>query len=118
MAMANPDPEIRPELATPHVAVMATGRSDFPNQINNVLCFPGLFRGVLDVRAREINEEMKLAAAEAIAAAVPRNELAAEYVIPSVFHPTVFKNVAKEVAAAAIRTGVAEREKKLVSTFI
>jgi malate dehydrogenase (oxaloacetate-decarboxylating) len=117
-AMANPDPEIRPELAAPHVAVMATGRSDFPNQINNVLCFPGLFRGVLDVRAREINEEMKLAAAEAIAAAVPRNELSTEYVIPSVFHPTVFKNVARDVAAAAIRTGVAEAERKTVSSFI
>jgi malate dehydrogenase (oxaloacetate-decarboxylating) len=116
-AMANPDPEIRPEVAGPHVAVMATGRSDFPNQINNVLCFPGLFRGVLDVRARQINEEMKLAAAEAIAGAVSRNELSAEYIIPSVFHPHVFKNVAKEVAAAAIRTGVAEGEKKLVSAF-
>jgi malate dehydrogenase (oxaloacetate-decarboxylating) len=118
MAMANPDPEIRPELAAPHVAVMATGRSDFPNQINNVLCFPGLFRGVLDVRARHINEEMKLAAAEAIAAAVHKSELSAEYVIPSVFHPTVFKNVARDVAAKAIETGVAERERKAVSTFM
>ncbi len=116
-AMANPDPEIRPELAAPHVAVMATGRSDFPNQINNVLCFPGLFRGVLDVRAREINEEMKLVAAQTIAAAVSRSELSAEYVIPSVFHPTVFKNVAREVAAAAIRTGVADAERKAVTTF-
>ncbi len=118
MAMANPDPEIRPELASPHVAVMATGRSDFPNQINNVLCFPGLFRGVLDVRAREINEPMKLAAAEAIAAAVSRTELSAEYVIPSVFHPTVFKNVAREVAKAAIATGVADRERKTVTNFL
>jgi malate dehydrogenase (oxaloacetate-decarboxylating) len=118
MAMANPDPEIRPELAGPHVAVMATGRSDFPNQINNVLCFPGLFRGVLDVRARQINEEMKLAAAEAIAAAVSKSELSPEYVIPSVFHPTVFKNVARDVAAKAIETGVAERERKAVATFM
>ncbi len=118
MAMANPDPEIRPELASPYVAVMATGRSDFPNQINNVLCFPGLFRGVLDVRARHINEEMKLAAAEAIAAAVSKSELSAEYVIPSVFHSTVFKNVARDVAAKAIETGVAERERKAVSTFM
>jgi malate dehydrogenase (oxaloacetate-decarboxylating) len=118
MAMANPDPEIRPELASPHVAVMATGRSDFPNQINNVLCFPGLFRGVLDVRARQINEEMKLAAAEAIAAAVSKSELSPEYVIPSVFHPTVFKAVARDVAAAAIETGVAERERKAVATFM
>jgi malate dehydrogenase (oxaloacetate-decarboxylating) len=118
MAMANPDPEIRPELAAPHVAVMATGRSDFPNQINNVLCFPGLFRGVLDVRARQINEEMKLAAAEAIAAAVSKSELSPEYVIPSVFHSTVFKNVARDVAAKAIETGVAERERKAIATFM
>ncbi len=118
MAMANPDPEIRPELAAPYVRVMATGRSDFPNQINNVLCFPGLFRGVLDVRAREINEPMKLAAAEAIAAAVSKQELGPEYIIPSVFHPTVFKNVARDVAAKAIETGVAERERKAVSTFM
>jgi malate dehydrogenase (oxaloacetate-decarboxylating) len=118
MAMANPDPEIRPELAGPHVAVMATGRSDFPNQINNVLCFPGLFRGVFDVRAREINEEMKLAAAQAIAAAVSKTELSPEYIIPSVFHPTVFKNVARDVAAAAIATGVAEKERKAITSFL
>ena len=117
MAMANPDPEIRPELVAGHVAVMATGRSDFPNQINNVLCFPGLFRGVLDVRASQINEEMKLAAAQAIAAAVSKDELSSEYIIPSVFHPTVFKNVARDVAAAAIATGVAERERKATTSF-
>jgi malate dehydrogenase (oxaloacetate-decarboxylating) len=117
-ALANPDPEIDPDLAAPYAAVLATGRSDYPNQINNVLCFPGLFRGVLDVRAREINEEMKLAAAQAIAAAVAKNELGPEYVIPSVFHPTIFKNVARDVAAAAIRTGVAEGERKMVSSFI
>jgi malate dehydrogenase (oxaloacetate-decarboxylating) len=118
MAMANPDPEIRPELAGPYVKVMATGRSYFPNQINNVLCFPGLFRGVLDVRARQINEEMKVVAAEAIAAAVAKNELSPEYIIPSVFHPTVFKNVAKAVSEAAIEDGVAEREKKAIPVFI
>jgi malate dehydrogenase (oxaloacetate-decarboxylating) len=118
-AMANPDPEIRPEEAGAHVRVMATGRSDYPNQINNVLCFPGLFRGVLDVRAREINEPMKLAAAEAIAAAVSKNELSAEYIIPSVFHSTVFRNVAREVANAAIATGAAERpEKAKATTFV
>ena len=111
-AIANPDPEIRPELAAPYVKVMATGRSDFPNQINNVLCFPGLFRGVLDVRAREINEAMKLAAAEAIAAAVPRSELSPEYIIPSVFHPGVASSVARAVAKAAIETGVAEQPGK------
>jgi len=111
-AMANPTPEIMPEECAECVTVMATGRSDYPNQINNVLCFPGLFRGVLDVRAREINEAMKLAAAEAIAAAVGKNELSAEYIIPSVFHPTVFKNVARDVAHAAIETGAAERPEK------
>ncbi len=112
MAMANPDPEIRPEVAAPYVKVMATGRSDFPNQINNVLCFPGLFRGVLDVRARHVNEEMKLAAAEAIAGAVGRAELGPEYVIPSVFHPTVHRNVARAVARAAVATGVGESERE------
>jgi malate dehydrogenase (oxaloacetate-decarboxylating) len=111
-AMANPDPEIQPAIAAGHVRIMATGRSDFPNQINNVLCFPGLFRGVLDVRAREINEAMKLAAAHAIAAAVPKAELSFEYIIPSVFHPTVFKNVARAVARTAIETGVADRPGK------
>jgi malate dehydrogenase (oxaloacetate-decarboxylating) len=118
MAMANPDPEIRPEEAGEDVKVMATGRSDYPNQINNVLCFPGLFRGVLDVRARQITENMKLAAAHAIAAAVSRSELSAEYIIPSVFHSSVFRNVAKDVAAAAVADGVAERERKAVPYFI
>ena len=111
-AMANPDPEIRPELAAEHVRIMATGRSDFPNQINNVLCFPGLFRGVFDVRAREINEAMKLAAAHAIADSVSKKELSAEYIIPSVFHPRVARNVARAVAAAAIQTGVAEKRER------
>jgi malate dehydrogenase (oxaloacetate-decarboxylating) len=115
-AMANPTPEIMPEEADEHVTVMATGRSDYPNQINNVLCFPGLFRGVLDVRAREINEAMKIAAAEAIAGAVGKHELSAEYIIPSVFHPTVFKNVAREVGRVAIETGAAERPEKAKAT--
>jgi malate dehydrogenase (oxaloacetate-decarboxylating) len=111
-AMANPDPEIMPEAALPHVRVMATGRSDYPNQINNVLCFPGLFRGVLDARASAINEEMKLAAAHAIAGNVNKNELNEEYIIPSVFNRTVFRDVAKAVAAAATKTGVAQRSRK------
>ncbi len=111
-AMANPDPEITPEAALPHVRVMATGRSDYPNQINNVLCFPGMFRGVLDARASAINEEMKLAAAHAIAARVTRHELNEEYIIPSVFNRAVARDVAKAVAAAAARTGVAQRTKK------
>lgn len=96
-AMSNPVPEILPELAWPHVAVMATGRSDYPNQINNVLCFPGIFRGALDCRARNITQEMKLSAAYAIAACVPETALAEDYIIPSVFNPSVAKEVAKAV---------------------
>ena len=106
-ALANPDPEIRPEVAEPYVRVMATGRSDFPNQINNALCFPGLFRGALDARARTVNLEMKLAAAEAIAAAVDESELSEEYIIPSIFKREMFQAVAQAVREAAIRTGVA-----------
>jgi malate dehydrogenase (oxaloacetate-decarboxylating) len=116
-AMANPIPEIMPEEAEPFVKVMATGRSDYPNQINNVLCFPGLFRGVLDCRAREINEEMKIAAAKAIASVVGKNELSPDYIIPSVFHQKVAKTVASEVAKAAYRTGVARRHRKFISLY-
>lgn len=111
-AMANPDPEIRPELAMEHVAVMATGRSDYPNQINNVLCFPGLFRGVLDVRASEINDAMKLAAANAIASIIEPSELCGDYIIPSVFDRRVAKAVARAVASAARKTGLARRQRK------
>lgn len=109
-AMANPDPEIYPEEAIDHVAVMATGRSDYPNQINNVLCFPGIFRGALNCRASKINEEMKLAAAEAIAGIIKTDELHSDYIIPSVFDKRVAKVVAKEVEKAAKATGVARRE--------
>jgi malate dehydrogenase (oxaloacetate-decarboxylating) len=106
-AMANPVPEIQPEEALRHVRVMATGRSDYPNQINNVLCFPGFFRGLLDIRARLVNDEMKLAAAHAIASCVAKQELGPEYIIPSVFNRKVAPAVASEVARAAQRTGVA-----------
>ncbi len=105
-AMANPDPEISPELITNKVAVMATGRSDYPNQINNVLAFPGIFRGALDARATDITENMKLAAAKAIALEVTADELSATHIIPSVFDPAVSLNVAKAVAEAAIADGV------------
>ena len=108
-AMANPDPEIRPELAYGYARIIATGRSDYPNQINNVLCFPGIFRGALDVRAREIDEEMKLAAAEAIAAVIPEEELAADYIIPSVFDERVAPAVARTVAEAGRASGAARR---------
>lgn len=100
-AMSNPDPEIAPEQAYPHVAVMATGRSDYPNQINNVLCFPGLFRGVLDCRATTITEEMKMAAARAIADVIPPEALSADYIIPSVFDKAVVDAVAAAVQEAA-----------------
>ena len=108
-AMANPMPEISPEVAGPHVKVMATGRSDYPNQINNVLCFPGMFRGALDCRAREFTEEMKVAAAYAIAAVVSDRELSEDYIIPSVFNRKVVDSVARAVARAAVKSGVARR---------
>jgi len=112
-AMANPVPEIQPEEAEKHVRVMATGRSDYPNQINNVLCFPGFFRGLLDSRARTVNDEMKLAAARALAACVGRSELGPEYIIPSVFNKAVAPAVAEGVARAAHQTGVARRRRRL-----
>lgn len=106
--MANPVPEIMPELAkNAGAAVVGTGRSDFPNQINNVLAFPGIFRGTLDVRAREINDEMKVAAAYAIAGLVGDEELTADYIIPNPFDKRVSKAVATAVAKAARTTGVA-----------
>jgi malate dehydrogenase (oxaloacetate-decarboxylating) len=108
-AMANPNPEIMPDVAAPVAAVVATGRSDFPNQVNNLLAFPGIFRGALDVRARRITEKMKLAASFAIAEIVSDSELSAEYVIPSVFDTRVVDAVAKAVAAAATEEGVARR---------
>jgi malate dehydrogenase (oxaloacetate-decarboxylating) len=110
-AMANPIPEIMPEDAEGLVAVMATGRSDYPNQINNVLCFPGIFRGALNCRASRINEQMKLAAANAIAAIITDDELHPDYIIPSVFDKRVGESVAKEVEEAAYTTGVARRER-------
>ena len=111
-AMANPTPEVLPEEIEGLAAVVATGRSDYPNQINNVLAFPGVFRGALDVRASAINEEMKLAAAEAIAAVVKPDELSPEYVVPSVFNRDVAPAVAAAVAAAAEATGVARRHQR------
>jgi malate dehydrogenase (oxaloacetate-decarboxylating) len=110
-AMANPTPEIMPEEAAPYVAVMATGRSDYPNQINNVLCFPGIFRGALACRASRINEEMKLAAAHAIAGIISASELHPEYIVPSVFDKRVAEAVAREVEEAAHHTGVARRDR-------
>jgi malate dehydrogenase (oxaloacetate-decarboxylating) len=106
-AMANPTPEINPEEAAPYVRIMATGRSDYPNQINNVLCFPGIFRGALDVRAPQITEPMKMAAAEAIAAIISESELREDYIVPSVFNRDVAPAVASAVAEQARKTGTA-----------
>ena len=108
MAMANPVPEIMPELAKQAGAkVVGTGRSDFPNQINNVLAFPGIFRGALDVRAKEINEDMKMAAAKAIASLVSDEELNPDYILPMAFDKRIGETVAKAVADSAKKTGVA-----------
>ena len=115
-AMANPDPEVMPEDVRGIVRVMASGRSDYPNQINNVLCFPGFFRGLLDVRARAVNEPMKVAAARGIASIIRPSELTEEYVIPSVFDRRVVEAVADGVARAAARTGVARRRRRTAST--
>ena len=109
-AMANPTPEIMPEEAGPYVRVMATGRSDYPNQINNVLAFPGIFRGALDCGARQISEEMKVAAAEAIAGCISDDELHEDYIIPSVFNRTVASKVAAAVIQVARDQGLARRE--------
>ena len=106
-ALANPTPEIMPEQAAARAWIVATGRSDYPNQINNVLVFPGIFRGALKVRARRINHEMKLAAAHAIAGCIAHRELSPEYIVPSVFNREVAQRVAAAVAEAAIKTGVA-----------
>ncbi len=110
-AMANPVPEIQPEEAGPHVRVMATGRSDYANQINNSCGFPGFFRGMLDVRASRVNDEMKLAAANALAAIVTSSELSEEYITPSMFDPRVVPAVSTAVADAAVKTGVARRQR-------
>ncbi|WP_226529360.1 NAD-dependent malic enzyme [Metabacillus niabensis] len=109
-ALANPVPEIDPDIAEPFVRVLATGRSDYPNQINNVLCFPGIFRGALDCRASEINEEMKIATAKAIASVVSDEELSETYIVPSVFNQKVVEKVREAVVEAAYNSGVARKD--------
>jgi malate dehydrogenase (oxaloacetate-decarboxylating) len=110
-ALANPIPEIMPEEAAGKAFIVATGRSDYPNQINNVLAFPGIFRGALNVRARQINEAMKLAAAHAIANSISRRQLNPEYIVPSVFNQDVVQKVATAVQEVAIQTGVARKKR-------
>ncbi|MCA9152022.1 MAG: hypothetical protein KDA92_22115, partial [Planctomycetales bacterium] len=114
-ALANPNPEISPEEALPYARIVATGRSDYPNQINNVLCFPGLFRGILDVRAQRIVPEMKIAAAQAIADIVPEGDLRPDYIVPSVFDRRVAQAVANAVAQVATDIGLARRQCKAIS---
>ena len=108
--MANPVPEVMPEIAMEAGAkVIATGRSDYPNQINNVLAFPGIFRGALDVRASDINDEMKIAAAKAIASIVSADELREDYIIPDPFNEKVAPAVAKAVADEAVKSGISRK---------
>ena len=109
-AMANPDPEIKPEVAADYVAVMATGRSDYPNQINNVLAFPGIFRGALDAHATKITQNMMLAAAHAIAGIIEPEQLSPDYIVPSVFDKRVAKAVSQAVREQAIKDGVVRDE--------
>ncbi|MBK5103922.1 MAG: NAD-dependent malic enzyme [Burkholderiales bacterium] len=116
-ALANPTPEIMPEDIQDCARIIATGRSDYPNQINNVLCFPGIFRGALDCRATCINEEMKLAAAQAIASVVGKHELSEDYIIPSVFNRKVAQVVAKAVAHAAHASGVARKRRTHLNLY-
>ena len=108
-ALANPVPEIMPEKIQNIARIIATGRSDYPNQINNVLAFPGIFRGALDARATDINEQMKLAAAHAIAEHIEDDDLSEEYIVPSVFSKNVVRKVARAVKEAAYESGVAKR---------
>jgi len=115
-AMANPVPEIMPEEVGRHARIIATGRSDYPNQINNVLCFPGLFRGLLDCHARRVNNEMLFSGARAIASVVGEEELREDYIIPSVFNRKVQERVSHEVREAALRTGEARMGEPYVTT--
>jgi malic enzyme len=109
--LANPEPEIAPEDASPYVRILATGRSDYPNQINNMLCFPGLFRELLDSRAKTVNEGTKLSAAKAIASMVDEIELSEDYIVPSIFDRKVVTAVASAISEAAFKTGAARRER-------
>jgi malate dehydrogenase (oxaloacetate-decarboxylating) len=112
-AMANPEPEVMPEEAAPYARIIATGRSDYPNQINNVLCFPGIFRGALDAGATQITEEMKLVAAHSIADVIPESELSEDYIVPSVFNRDVASSLAAAVAAEARRSGAVRGDSSL-----
>ena len=110
-ALANPTPEIMPELIPNNVLIMATGRSDYPNQVNNSLAFPGIFKGLLEVRAKTISNGMKISAAKAIASVIPKNLLSADFIIPSVFDKNVVEEVSKSIASTAVKEGVSRKRK-------
>ena len=116
-ALANPIPEIMPELIPSNVKVMATGRSDYPNQVNNSLAFPGIFKGILEVRAKTITDKMKISAAKAISSVIPRRLLSSDFIIPSVFDKNVVKSVSENIAAAAIKEGVSRKKKTGVNYY-
>ena len=116
-ALATPEPEIAPEVAARHARVVATSRSDYPNQISSVLAFPGVFLGALRARSREINQPMKLAAARALASCIPSSELSEEYIIPSIFNHEVPRRVAKTVETAAYQSGVAKRQRNIATVL-
>ena len=116
-ALANPVPEIMPELIPSNVKVMATGRSDYPNQVNNSLAFPGIFKGILEVRAKSITDKMKISAAKAIASVIPKRLLSSDFIIPSVFDKNVVKNVSENIAAAAVKEGVSRKKKTGINYY-
>ena len=116
-ALANPVPEIMPELIPSNVKVMATGRSDYPNQVNNSLAFPGIFKGILEVRAKSITDKMKISAAKAIASVIPRRLLSSDFIIPSVFDKSVVKSVSENIAAAAVKEGVSRKKKTGINYY-
>ena len=116
-ALANPIPEIMPELIPSNIKVMATGRSDYPNQVNNSLAFPGIFKGILEVRAKSITDKMKISAAKAIASVIPRRLLSSDFIIPSVFDKNVVKNVSENIAATAVKEGVSRKKKTGINYY-
>ena len=116
-ALANPVPEIMPELIPSNVKVMATGRSDYPNQVNNSLAFPGIFKGILEVRAKSITDKMKISAAKAIASVIPRRLLSSDFIFPSVFDKNVVKSVSENIAAAAVKEGVSRKKKTGINYY-
>ena len=117
-ALSNPNPEILPQDVSSNVAIMATGRSDFPNQVNNSLAYPGFFRGLVDCKATTITNEMKIAAAKAIASVIPDENLSEEFIMPSMFDASIVRNVAKAVASVAVEQGLSRKRSKSGSGYL